>query len=359
VDELSQGTARARALLEAGRPADALAAVLPDLATDPDNFSTVCTAAEAQIALNDGDEAVRLARHAIALQPESEWAFRLLAYGHMVDQRLGPARDAAQRAVDLRPDAWYTHLARAAVDIDGGRISPQAVYSAEMAVQLAPLEPEAHLAWGQIMRMDRNPHGAEAEFREALRLDPQNPRAMMELGIANLRSGDAAMASRAFVDILATDSDSRAALFNLRVAAGLVVRTLTWMLLALTGVGWIFVAAVSLSHSSGAADRVHIPLIVASVLTLAALVFSILRVRRIVGHRFDRFAASIVHVDRLLAIWVAMLVIAVGLSIWAIFLPVAAAAWVYFGALAIVIGAKYLESERRKKLIIERNAARR
>jgi tetratricopeptide (TPR) repeat protein len=354
VDADRAGVSRGRALLAAHRPADALKEFGAILAREPEDFECLCLAASAEIDLKLGDDAVDHAQTAARLQPESELACRLIAYALMVNQRLGPARDAAQRAIELDPNSWLTHLTRAQVDVAGKRLSPQSVYSAELAVMLAPNEPATHLVWGQVLRMDRDAAGAEAQFREVLKLEPNNRDALFELGISKLRKGDHEEASGVFVDFLATDARSQAAVFNLRVAAGRNLRWLTWLLLIFTGVGWVLSVAIALSHDPAAADRVHLPLIVLSAIELAAIAASILGLRRAVGSRFGRFVTGVLRIDRLLALWAVLLVAVLALCIVGLLVPVATAAWVYFAAVLVILGAKYTESERARRMRVER-----
>ena len=345
---------RGRALLDAGQAEAALEIFAGILSSSPDDFDALCGAASAEIDLKRGPDAVAHAQAAIKLHPEAELPLRLLAYALMVDQKLGPARDAAQRALELDPNSWVTHYTRAAVDVEGKLLSPQSIYSAEEAVTLAPNEPSARVLWGRVLRMDHDAAGAEEQFRAALRLDPNNRAALFNLGISKLRKGDHEGASSVFVDFAATDPGSKAAVFNLRVSAGRTLRLLTWLLLVLTGACWIIALSISLSHDPTAGDRAHIPLIVLTALDLVAIVASIVSLKRAVGARFGRFVTGVVRVDRLLTLWAIILLAVLVLCVVGVFVAVGAAAWVYFAAVLATLGAKYTESERARSMNKER-----
>jgi len=132
-----EAIARSRALLAAGQPAKALEEIASILAASPDDYDCLLIAASAETDLERGKDAVVHAEAAVQLRPDAEYPLRVLAFALMVDRWLGPARDAAQRAIELEPNSWRTHYVRAAVDVRGRRLSPQSVYSAEEAVILA------------------------------------------------------------------------------------------------------------------------------------------------------------------------------------------------------------------------------
>jgi len=208
--------------------------------------------------------------------------------------------------------------------------------------------------WGRVLRMDGEPAAAEDQFREALRLDPHNRDAMFDLGIAKLRKGDAAGASGVFVDFAATDPKSKAAVFNLRVSAGQVLRLPTWLLMILSGVCWIIAASPVWARTPDAAGRTRIPLIVLTAIVFVVIVLSIHGLRRSVGYRFRKFVSGALTTDRLLALWGALLLVVLVVCVLGVLVPAALAGWLYFGALLVTLGAKYTESERRRAMEKER-----
>jgi tetratricopeptide (TPR) repeat protein len=345
-------------LLEAGKAKDALEHILPYLATHPDDFGALTTAAQVYLSLDEGDETIRLASQAIAIDPSSDYPMRLIAYGHMCFQRLGPARDAADAAVRLAPDSWRAHFTRAWVDVSGERLSRQGYFSSERAVLLAPQESSVHVVRAQTLDRDDDRDGAELEYREALRIDPQDRMARMGLGITKLREGDHGAASDAFIDILAADASSRAALHNLRVAAGLILRRLTSILFGTTAIGFFVAFGISYSHLAGVDAKGPIVFSIIAGIAVAALVVSILIIRHDLGRRFGQFVRSIPVIDRLLTAWSLLLAVVVLATIAAIPLSPAMAAWVYFGSFWVLCSAKTLEGARRKRIIAELHGLR-
>jgi len=348
----------AAAMLDAGRPADALARIAPVLASSPDDVELLLLAARASTALTKSAEAIDFAERAIALDPKRAHALRILAYANMSANRLADARAAARGALELEPDSYASHLTRARMDALGREPSLQGLHSARTAVELGPDEPEGHLALAAILAMDDDTVGAQEHYRIALRLDPQNEVAKSNLAAERYNRRDRAGAAGAFADALASDPQSTVALFNLRISLGPTLRTLWLLLLITTAVGLLGSLIGVGSHIEGIGGKLPWILGAASVAALAGLVIGFALLRRAIGRRFSRIAGGVLRADP----WLGPILLgqAVGFVVGAagIFVPADLRIWTYVAAIVILGVAKAFESERSRALARERSTLR-
>ncbi|MGP4097350.1 tetratricopeptide repeat protein [Nonomuraea sp. KM90] len=144
---------------------------------------------EALTRLNAGrsESALEAARRAADLEPAAEWPQRLISLAH---ERLGRDADAvpaAERAVDLGRGSWPARLRLAAVLRRVPGRWAEAVEHATLARKFAPEEPGPEVMLGDLALLRGEHARAERSYRTALALDPDDPQARVNLGLALLR----------------------------------------------------------------------------------------------------------------------------------------------------------------------------
>ncbi len=214
----------AEAWLAADRPAEAMAALAPYLASTPDDPRALCLAACAQLGLERSYDALSSAKRASVLDPEDEWPLRLVS---VACGRLGRSTEAiaaAKAAVRVAPDEWRAHLQVGQARLVTGRLTEEAWDALTEAVRLAPDEPGVHRTRGLIASgLDRR-RDAEAAFREALRLDPRDAVSRHELARLTVRRGGLAAATAGFSNAVALDPELQVGVRNLELVTARVVR---------------------------------------------------------------------------------------------------------------------------------------
>ncbi|PPF76832.1 hypothetical protein C5B96_16255 [Subtercola sp. Z020] len=340
----------ARTYLSLGKPADALRALAPHLASNPDDERGLCLASQAHLVAGQHAAALQTAQQALIQSPDNEWAWRLTALAYSKLGNTVEARAAAQTAQSIAPQLWVTHAQVAQVDIAAKRITRQAEEAAREAVRLAPEEPDAHLTVGNVALAQQNWPVAEAAFRSALKLQPDHPAARNNLSLVMLRQGRAGSAAAGFIDILSTDPGSEVALRNLRAVAAVALRRIHFIL-------WIAFAIVTVTFS-GATQPSDSPVygmvwqdfLAATALTAGVfVVVYLVRLRRAAGRRFARFIRSIPRIDGLLVVWAGMLVADYALMVGAVFTSVRYAQLLYLLAGGFLVAGSIVVIVRRRR----------
>ncbi len=163
------------ALTDAGRSAEALAALREAEKLEPDNTNTLVNLGVALRATGNLDDAIAAYRRAIAIDPDST--------DGVVHNNLGSAladKDDLEAAIasfreSLRrdPDSAYAHrnLGRSLFlvnDLDGAR------EELSEAIRLDPQYAASFADLGDVLRAQRDPDGAIAAFQKAIELDRTN-----------------------------------------------------------------------------------------------------------------------------------------------------------------------------------------
>jgi tetratricopeptide (TPR) repeat protein len=165
--------------------------------------------------------------------------------------RYGTAQKLAAEAITFMPDAadLYGSLARACLGLnqlpqsefncrEGLRIDPdnlwllrilvlvtrlrknyaESTLAAERLLQLAPDDSLSHIASGKTFSECGRTAEAVQQFREALRLDPNNDDALTSLGICHLNMGNSKLAEQQFRQALSLNPNSAPDLNNLGIS---------------------------------------------------------------------------------------------------------------------------------------------
>ncbi len=200
--------ARAAALIDMRRAAEAIPLLQQAIAADPQHSRPRCLLSLALLRSGDASSAVEAAGQAIAIAPEEEWGYRLLSSALMAK---GPAYRAvapAQEALRLAPHQPETLLTLANAAL-ASHLYELADATIPELLRVAPESAAAHYTAGRLALERRRNTTAAEHFREALRLDPLDCGSHNNLGVALLRLGDRKAALSAFsaaAKLDATDS---------------------------------------------------------------------------------------------------------------------------------------------------------
>jgi len=141
------------------------------------------------LADDDPPQAVAAAKHALDINPSSVDAYVLLASQASDADHRSEARQLLQKALAVNPSSLDAHaqLAAMAYVEDNG-----SEYDGEVAktFAVAPNYGEVYRVAGQLAAHNYRFDEAVALTRRALALDPNNPRALTDLGTDLLRTGD-------------------------------------------------------------------------------------------------------------------------------------------------------------------------
>lgn len=298
---------------------------------------TYCLAAQCLLGLGQWPRCIEAARAAIALDPRSEWAYRLAAAALAEQERYPEARHYADQAVRLAPNQWQTHQQRAAIDADADEVDELSEAAARRAVELGPDQPSAHMTLGVVELRRKRYKTAAASFRQVLALEPDNPGARNNLAITQLRRRRFISAASHFVGALRLSPDSPLFARNLRltlhrlavivmtvavlfcVIAGALLQDRTVSLATVPRRIPLTIAPGRVMHiTAPIATSRHVPvvghpmtLIIGAAVFDAAILLVALTLRRSIGPSFGRVMWSFMSRDRLFALRVVTTVVVV------------------------------------------------
>lgn len=186
VDELS----RADALLDLGRPRDALVVAAQVLAADPGSTDALLLAGRCHLQLGEAGHALSAARTALAGAPLEPGAWVLTSLAYTAAGDAAQAVRHAEQAIAQWPQLPGGHWALAAARMNGGRHRGQARASAARVVDMQPLDPDSHVLAAQAEmypgRLRPGPAArgrARMHLRRALELEPTHLEARQELAV--------------------------------------------------------------------------------------------------------------------------------------------------------------------------------
>ena len=156
------------------------------------------------------DEALKLAREAVAIEPADPAAFDQLA-SVFADAGDANGLDSVVEQLRLRfPQRATTRYYAAALQFLRGRL-PEALAAILQSIDLDPVRAASHNLRGAIhANLGQRPEARQA-FQAALRLDAQDATAYNNLALLELSSGNTAVAADLFAEALTLDPASTAA----------------------------------------------------------------------------------------------------------------------------------------------------
>jgi Flp pilus assembly protein TadD len=208
VIELRQELARASAMLDVKRFAEASELLARVVSAEPESGRAWCLMARAHLGADRYAEAIAAANRAVALEPADEWPHRLASNALVHLGNYPDALRAAHEACRLAPGYWQTHVCVAQAALAAHRFDV-AAEAATRARALAPNEPDVHFLSGKVSLARGDLTGAREHQERALSLDPAHSGAMNELGRIRLRRHDTAGAIRHFISAARAAPDER------------------------------------------------------------------------------------------------------------------------------------------------------
>ena len=188
---------RAGMLVDAGRACEAAAIYGQVLREEPDDVQALCGLSRCLGKLGMAGEGLELAGRAAALAPADDWPHRLRSAHLLLLGRPRPALEAARTALAQDPAGFATLLSlfQAQASLRDARGAGE---TAGRMLERHPAEPESHNAVGRAAMLRRDWRAADAAFREALRLAPQESVYQSNLALALERRGRRREAMRHF-----------------------------------------------------------------------------------------------------------------------------------------------------------------
>jgi non-specific serine/threonine protein kinase len=168
--------------------------------------------------------ALRMYQAAVDRDPRFAQALAGLAESHVSmylfyldrrPERLAKAKEAAERAVELRPDLAETHTALGWYFYQGLPDFPRAMEEFSAALRIQPNSSDALAAIGYLLRRHGRWSESVENFSKALKFDPKNPQLLFNIGATYMRAKRYADADRAFGEAIALDPQS-AAVYGMR-----------------------------------------------------------------------------------------------------------------------------------------------
>lgn len=174
---------RAQALADTNRPAEALRVLADIIAAEPGFAPAHLLAARCLLNMDEPGSSLTAANRAAAADPTSvsPQLARSRAYLRLKD--FHGAMSAAREALNLAPNSAYAHICMATALANLGQ-TKQAFGHADEAVKLLPDTSACHVTRSFVAIKARKWRECEASARRALELDPQDPAAMNNLGVA-------------------------------------------------------------------------------------------------------------------------------------------------------------------------------
>ena len=178
-DNLSE---RANALIEMGRPSEAIPLLIRAIGLDPDDVHTRCRLVLALMRTSKQSEALEQAEAALAVDASGEWPHRLRAILLGQEGRHKEALKSALEAVRIEPELPSTLYTLGSVYVNLKRFRDANEVGARI-LEAAPDDSDSHELLAFIAVRQNKHRDTEKHARESLRLDPENMDAMRFLAI--------------------------------------------------------------------------------------------------------------------------------------------------------------------------------
>lgn len=205
---------RASVLINAGRPAEAIALLRQALSQEPDDTELLDELARAQLDV-DLPGALETAKRLIALDPDGYRGHFLAALACSDLDRDKEAGRYAETAVAAAPYLAQTQAVYAQAICRQSRKRKQARAAAQRAIELAPEDTVGYVAAGNVELSAGKTKQAEKWYREALSIDPHDRAASLNLVLVSGARGRLAHAfggADALLRFDPTDPDARQSL---------------------------------------------------------------------------------------------------------------------------------------------------
>lgn len=198
------------ALFHASRYRDAMTAAARHLSDDPDSYEARCLLAFCHKNVGELDLALEQAKAAVAKAPESDYVYRTLAWVQTARGEAMEAIHSATRSVELDPDDGWNHYT---LGFCFERVEQYdaAISCADAAIERIPTHAEfLDLKARCLVALGRKEEAAVV-VAEALRSDPENQNARTTLGFLSLDQGAQSAAFAEFREAMRLDPNYRRA----------------------------------------------------------------------------------------------------------------------------------------------------
>jgi Flp pilus assembly protein TadD len=247
------------------------------LAADPTNPDLLVNYARACLGLRDFAGAAWAAHSALGIVPGDELVMRLYALALQGQRRIPEALTMAWKAATEHPGSDLAQYTYASLLRESGQ-NREALYVVNEALRLNPASPDALVLRGDLNRAVWGPSVAEADYLEALRLQPGHALAVHNLAVSRMRWGAMTKALRGFVGVGGLDPElGPLARRNVGVVLTRVLRLATASVVLLA----VALIVVMAAHQDG--QSTVVPRVFAGVLAVglaAVIVWVVLNVPR-------------------------------------------------------------------------------
>jgi Flp pilus assembly protein TadD len=133
-----------------------------------------------------------------ASQKKQNWALPLLALGisQLESGNVASAADTFQKSRSVEPNDFRTHYLYALALTKKGSNLAEAAIALRKAIELNSQDARSHALLGQVLLAEQRQNEAASEWERALRLQPENPTALYQLGLLYKKQGKTEQADR-------------------------------------------------------------------------------------------------------------------------------------------------------------------
>ncbi len=180
---------RAQKLIEVNRFSEAIPVLTKAITEAPQDYDAMCNLSFCFCQLEENNKCLEYAEKAIAIDPASEWAYRLKSIMLARKGHRKASLEFAQKAVSVEPDNELAvgNLVYAYLNTD--RLV-EAREIAEQRLELSPDSEESHYLFGLVEKSFQNYPEAEKWFRQALEIAPNFAEARNMLAFTILKQSD-------------------------------------------------------------------------------------------------------------------------------------------------------------------------
>jgi tetratricopeptide (TPR) repeat protein len=182
-------TYRASLLLYVGNVEPAEKDIDDALSLKSDNGSAVALQAIIAVVMNQNDQAVRLARRAVDIDPRAVGPRIALSYAYQANFDLDNALASAQEATHLDPNGALAWARLSELQLSLGALD-RSLQAARTAIQLNPRVARTQTVLGFAYLAQSDTDAAISGFRQAIDLDQAAPLPRLGLGLAEIRKGE-------------------------------------------------------------------------------------------------------------------------------------------------------------------------
>jgi tetratricopeptide (TPR) repeat protein len=184
-------TLRAGLLLSVSQVAEARADIAEALRRNPSEATAHALRSIIALVQNQKEEALRLARQAAALEPQSPVPQVALSYAYQAAFELDKALDSIKQAVKLAPEDALIQARLAELEFSRGELD-RALEAAQRTVALDPELARTYTVLGFAYLTQVKIAQAKAAFEKAITLDSADPLPRLGLGLAKIRESNLA-----------------------------------------------------------------------------------------------------------------------------------------------------------------------